>query len=143
MKILIIFASCVFLISLGLYTYKKCTVAEMAFATNNKGGNMEITSIFKNNERIPSKYTCDGEGTGPELTISGTPSNAKTLVLIIDDPDAPMGTFTHYLLFNIKPEITKILPSEPENGAVEGINDFKQTSYGAPCPPYGSHRRSE
>lgn len=110
------------------------------YSASFKGGFMELKSVFLNNERIPSKYTCDGENSGPELYVSGVPSNAKSLVLIIDDPDAPMGLFTHYVLFNIPVDTSKLLPSQPPKSAIEARNDFGQNAYGGPCPPNGTHR---
>ena len=109
-----------------------------------KGGKMQLSSVFKNNDKIPSKYTCDGENISPELTISDIPAQTKSLVLIVDDPDAPMGNFTHWILYNI-PADTKEISSESiqmliDKGAQHGINDFGKTSYGGPCPPFGVHR---
>ena len=95
------------------------------------------SSAFENNKLIPAKYTCDGEDVNPPLTIEGVPDGAKSLVLIVDDPDAPMGTFDHWVVWNIPPT------SKIEENAVpgtEGVNDFRKRSYGGPCPPYGTHR---
>jgi len=95
------------------------------------------SSAFENNKLIPSKYTCDGEDVNPPLTIEGVPDGTKSLVLIVDDPDAPMGTFDHWVVWNIPPT------SKIEENAVpgtEGVNDFRKRSYGGPCPPYGTHR---
>lgn len=107
---------------------------------------MELKSTnWINNGKIPSKYTCDGENISPELEISEPPPNAKSLVLIVQDPDAPMGTFVHWVMYNIPKEKTIIpegIPSkvELEDGSIQGINDFKKIGYGGPCPPSGSHR---
>jgi hypothetical protein len=92
---------------------------------------------FKNNQPIPKKYTCDGEDVNPPLNIEGTPPETKSLVLIIDDPDAPMGTWDHWIVWNIQPK-SKI--EENKVPGVEGINDFRKHSYGGPCPPSGTHR---
>lgn len=95
------------------------------------------SSAFENNKLIPAKYTCDGANVNPPLTIEGVPDGAKSLVLIVDDPDAPMGTFDHWVVWNIPPT------SKIEENAVpgtEGVNDFRKRSYGGPCPPYGTHR---
>lgn len=101
---------------------------------------MQLTSsTFKDNQFIPSKYTCDGENLNPPLEISEVPANAKSLVLIVDDPDAPNGNFTHWLLWNISPSIKEIREGETPQGAVEGLNDFGKNSYGGPCPPSGVH----
>ena len=92
---------------------------------------------FEHNQPIPKKYTCDGEDINPPLKIEEVPKEAKSLVLIVDDPDAPMGTFTHWLLWNIDPKISEI--EENSKPGIEGINDFGKNSYGGPCPPSGTH----
>lgn len=98
---------------------------------------MKLTSPdFKHNEFLPSKFTCDGQGILPKLIIEDIPSNTKSLALIYDDPDAPRGTFTHWLVWNIPPTTKEI----EENQFIQGLNDFKKTSYGPPCPPSGIHR---
>ena len=101
---------------------------------------MKITTIFANNEKIPSKYTCDGENSAPELEISDVPIDAKSLVLIVDDPDAPMGTWVHWLLYNIPVSITKIDAKNLPQEAKQGITDFGTVGWGGPCPPSGTHR---
>lgn len=100
---------------------------------------MDIASVeFENNESIPSKFTCQGDGINPELKISGVPSNAKSLVLIVDDPDAPIGTFTHWVVWNIDPKISII--KENSIPGTEGSNSIGKTGYIGPCPPSGTHR---
>lgn len=124
------------------------TVAVKSFKneefTNTKGGKMKLTSVFEHNEKIPAKYTCDGENISPELIISDVPEGTKNLVLIVDDPDAPMGTYTHWLLYNIPPDTAKITPDSIsellDKGAMQGVNNFGTTHYGGPCPPFGVHR---
>jgi Raf kinase inhibitor-like YbhB/YbcL family protein len=102
--------------------------------------NMKLTSTeFLDNQFIPSKYTCDGEDINPELNISGVPSGTKSLVLIMDDPDAPAGTWVHWIMWNIKPETTSIAEGSVPKGAVEGITSFNKTGYGGPCPHQGTH----
>ena len=102
---------------------------------------MEIQSpAFENNGYIPSKYTCQGEDINPPLQISQVPQEAKSLVLIVDDPDAPMGTWVHWVVWNIPPKIKEISEKSLPQGAVEGLNDFQKHSYGGPCPPSGTHR---
>ena len=97
--------------------------------------------------QIPSKYTCDGEDISPPLAWSGVPAEAKSLVLIVDDPDAPdpaapKMTWVHWVLYNIPPSASALpegarqLPA----GTLEGVNDWKRTGYGGPCPPIGRHR---
>jgi hypothetical protein len=95
------------------------------------------TTAFEPQRPIPTKYTCDGEDVNPELTIGDIPSEAKSLVLIVDDPDAPGKTWLHWLVYDIEPT-TSI--SEDSVPGQEGKNDFSRTSYGGPCPPGGEHR---
>jgi len=97
-----------------------------------------ITSqAFDNNSKIPKRYTCDGDDINPPLEIKGIPKEAKSLVLIVDDPDAPRGTWEHWNVWNI-PIKNKI--EENTIPGIEGINDFGKHSYRGPCPPYGVHR---
>ena len=109
-------------------------------------GTMRIESIFKHGERIPDKYTCDGEDISPPIRISGVPEKTVELVLIMYDPDAPIGTFYHWLLYSIPPEIAEIPEGVPRDKVtaygVQGINDFGDYGYGGPCPPHGhgTHR---
>jgi len=93
--------------------------------------------VFDNNKSIPSKYTCDGDDVNPPLIIEGIPEGTKSLVLIVDDPDAPMGTWDHWIVWNI-PLTNKI--EENSVPGTEGLNDFRRHSYGGPCPPSGTHR---
>lgn len=93
---------------------------------------------FEPNELIPKKYTCDGQDINPPLTIEGTPKEAKTLVLIVDDPDAPSGTFDHWIVWNILPSTSKI--GENTVPGTEGMNGARQMGYFGPCPPSGTHR---
>ena len=102
---------------------------------------MKITSpAFKNNSLIPAKYTCDGEDINPELDISDLPDGVKSLVLIIDDPDSPSGTWVHWILLNINSEINKIREDSVPNGAIQGMNSWRKREYGGPCPGSGTHR---
>ena len=101
---------------------------------------MKVTSsAFQNGGNIPSKFTCDGSNASPPLQITGIPSEAKTLLLIADDPDAPGGLFTHWLVWNISSETNSIAEGSAPKG-VHGTNDFGKSGYGAPCPPSGAHR---
>ncbi len=98
------------------------------------------SSSFKNNEAIPSDYTCDGKNINPALIISGVPANAESLVLIMDDPDSPGGTWVHWTIWNIDPKTKGIPENNVPAGAVEGVTDFGTPGYGGPCPPPGTHR---
>ena len=104
---------------------------------------------FPHNGEIPPRYTCDGEDISPPLAWSGIPDGAKSLVLIVDDPDAPdpkapKMTWVHWVLYNIPPNTAglpeNISRSELPTGTLEGLNDWKRTGYGGPCPPIGRHR---
>ncbi len=95
------------------------------------------SSAFASNGSIPGKYTCDGQNINPPLEFEGIPEEAESLVLIVDDPDAPTKTFTHWIVWNIEP-VAKI--EEDSIPGVEGLNDFKKIGYGGPCPPSGTHR---
>lgn len=103
---------------------------------------MQLTSVFSNNQAIPSKFTCDGKNVNPELNITGIPANSKSLSLIVDDPDAPSGDFVHWVMWNFGPETQQIkentIPTDV--GTVVGKNDFGNNEYGGPCPPSGTHR---
>lgn len=96
-----------------------------------------FSSAFESNGTIPKRYTCKGENINPPLEFEGIPEETESLVLIMDDPDAPMKTFTHWIVWNIEP-VAKI--DEDSIPGVEGINDFRKIGYGGPCPPSGTHR---
>jgi hypothetical protein len=99
---------------------------------------LAVTSpAFYHNKMIPKKYTCDGEDINPALKIEYVPEQAKSLVLIVDDPDAPMGTWDHWVVWNIPPTGTVGEDTAP---GVQGLNSFGKHSYGGPCPPSGTHR---
>lgn len=101
---------------------------------------MKLTSsAFEHNNSIPSKYTCDSDNISPPLEISQVPEDAASLVLIVDDPDAPSGDFVHWTVFNIPPTTTKIAEGTAPQG-IEAMTDFGKTGWGGPCPPAGSHR---
>lgn len=107
------------------------------------------SSAFSQNGEIPGRYTCQGEDVSVPLGWSGAPAETKSLVLIVDDPDAPdpkapKMTWVHWLLYNIPPGTTglkeAVRSSELPAGTREGLNDWKRTGYGGPCPPIGRHR---
>jgi Raf kinase inhibitor-like YbhB/YbcL family protein len=104
------------------------------------GAKMKITSsAFQEGANIPSQFTCDGAGTSPPLQIADIPSEAKSLALIVDDPDAPSGLFTHWMVWNIPPQTSAVGEGNTPKG-VQGTNDFGKSGYGGPCPPSGTHR---
>src|SRR5438045_5121547 len=103
---------------------------------------MNITiSAFHEGANLPSKFSCDGADTSPPLQISDVPSGAKSLVLIVDDPDAPSGLFTHWMVWNISPQSSGIAEGSTPKG-VKGTNDFGKSGYGGLCPPSVTHRYS-
>jgi len=102
---------------------------------------MEIKSkVFSNNQPIPSKYTCDGENINPELEFLNIPENTQSLILIMDDPDAPSGNFTHWVMSDISPRIKKIEENSVPQGVAQGLNGAGRNNYTGPCPPSGTHR---
>ena len=104
-------------------------------------GNLLISSpAFGHNARIPDKYTCDGGDVNPPLTMENVPAGAKSLALIVDDPDAPAGMWVHWVLWNISPTAGEIRENSVPAGGVQGKNDWRRNRYGGPCPPSGTHR---
>lgn len=107
---------------------------------------MKLTSdAFTEGGMIPRKHTCDGPNSSPQLSWTETPPKTKSFALICDDPDAPAGTWVHWVMYGIPPSVSEL----PENalktrtlasGALQGTNDFRQIGYGGPCPPGGTHR---
>ncbi len=105
------------------------------------------STAFEEGGEIPARFTCEGADTSPPLAFSGVPAGAKSLALIVDDPDAPdpkapRMTYVHWVLYDLPPD-TKGFPEgmkQLPEGAKEGINDWKRTGYGGPCPPIGRHR---
>ena len=103
------------------------------------------SSAFTEGSNIPSKYTCDGQDISPPLEWKDAPEGTKSFALISDDPDAPVGTWVHWVAFNIPPNATKLEENikhdkEFKNGMRQGNNDWPKIGYGGPCPPSGTHR---
>jgi hypothetical protein len=104
---------------------------------------MELTTSSFQGNQIPSKFTCDGEGVSPQVAWSAPPAGTASFALLVTDPDAPRGTFTHWVLYNV-PAATRLLPEglpargELPDGSRQGRNDFGSLGYGGPCPPGGS-----
>jgi Raf kinase inhibitor-like YbhB/YbcL family protein len=102
---------------------------------------VQITSsAFEHGDYIPTRYTCDGEDISPPLQIGGLPQEAKSLALIVEDPDAPVGTWVHWAVWNLPPDLQELSPGKIPPQASEGVNDFDRAGYGGPCPPSGVHR---
>ncbi len=103
------------------------------------------SSAFEQGALIPSKYTCDGADVSPPLTWSDVPAKTQSLALISDDPDAPRGTWVHWVVWNIPPTTGSLDENVPKqdslpNGIKQGTTDFRRIGYGGPCPPSGTHR---
>lgn len=98
------------------------------------------SSSFSAGGSIPKEFTCDGANVNPPLRFSGLPAKAKSFVLIVDDPDAPGGLFTHWLVWNIDPSVSRIPAKSVPAGGIQGTNDFGHAAYSGPCPPSGTHR---
>lgn len=126
--------------------------ADTTLSQNNTENTMALTltsPAFAHNDLIPAQFTCDSQDLSPALAWSGLPEGTKSLVLIVDDPDAPdpaapKMTWVHWVLYNIPPQVAglaeAIAPAQLPAGTLEGINDWKRTGYGGPCPPIGVHR---
>jgi Raf kinase inhibitor-like YbhB/YbcL family protein len=100
---------------------------------------------FASQGQIPARYTCDGADISPHLSWSGVPANAKSLVLSVDDPDAPRGPWNHWYVYDIPSSIDRLIEGASNThrlpaGAIEAMNDFMKYAYGGPCPPTGRHR---
>ncbi|HSB12113.1 MAG TPA: YbhB/YbcL family Raf kinase inhibitor-like protein [Blastocatellia bacterium] len=128
----------------ALFPVVACFHAEVA----REEGTMKLavtSSAFKDAEAIPTRYTCDGENTSPALNWSGMPDGTKSLALICDDPDAPAGTWVHWVLYGLPPTVAGLPEGMPATqntqGALQGTNDFGSIGYGGPCPPSGKPHR--
>jgi Raf kinase inhibitor-like YbhB/YbcL family protein len=108
---------------------------------------VRVTSTaFTEGQTIPEKHTCDGQDISPPLSWTGVPQNARSLALICDDPDAPAGTWVHWVLYGLQSSAAGLEEGIPKNealsnGASQGRNDFKRIGYGGPCPPRGAAHR--
>ena len=103
------------------------------------------STAFADGEAVPQRYTCDGQDVSPPLAWRDAPAGTQTFALVVDDPDAPKGTWVHWVVFNLPASVSRL----PENasgpgalpaGATEGINGWGRPGYGGPCPPSGTHR---
>ncbi len=111
--------------------------------SNGEGGipmEMALTSpSFNNGEPIPAQFTCDGEDISPDLDWFGTPGDTVSLALIMDDPDAPVGTWVHWVIYNLPFDVSGLRQGMDHTGT-DGLNSWNETGYGGPCPPSGTHR---
>ncbi len=154
----LVFALVMLITVLGIVTMRECYSTEnapvaLASSSISTPGNancptptpgiagMTISSpAFGNCQMIPKIYTCDGQNINPSLIFSNLPQSTKSLSLIVDDPDAPNGTWVHWIVFNILPTTTNIAQNSVPTGSTLGTTSFGKPGYGGPCPPSGTHR---
>jgi Raf kinase inhibitor-like YbhB/YbcL family protein len=121
-------------------------IAQPASTPKEERAEIKLASVaFKDGQSIPAPYTCDGVNISPPLEWSGAPKTAKTVAIVVDDPDAPAGTWVHWVLYNLPADNIGLVENVPatENlkaGGFQGQNDFGKIGYGGPCPPSGTHR---
>ena len=121
--------------------------ADVAIEEGDNTMSLLLTSTaFDMGDPIPIDYTCDGDNVSPPLGWANVPAHTRSLALVCDDPDAPRGTWVHWMIFNIPPEVTELYEALPDLrllpfGAEQGTNDFKNLGYGGPCPPPGGPHR--
>ncbi len=99
------------------------------------------SSAFESGQTIPTKYTCDGQNVSPPLQWTGAPDDTQSFALICDDPDAPRGTFTHWVLYNLPPDANGLTEGDDSGGGMLGRTSFGKAAYGGPCPPRGPAHR--
>jgi Raf kinase inhibitor-like YbhB/YbcL family protein len=123
------------------------TFASIAAESASKGSISLTSPVFVEGAAIPQQYTCKGKDISPPLKWSGVPTETKSLALVMDDPDAPTGTWVHWVLYDLAPSMTELPEGlsakehiAPGSGK-EGVNDFKRLGYGGPCPPAGKPHR--
>ena len=121
--------------------------AALSLSAETQGGTMDLKSpAFQSGAAIPRKYTCDADDVSPRLSWSDVPSGTKALALIADDPDAPGGTWVHWVIYDLPADANELAEGVPsketlQNGAKQGVNDFRKVGYGGPCPPAGNPHR--
>ncbi len=119
--------------------------APTSVPTNEAGPFLLASAAFAQGEAIPARYSCDGENVSPSLAWTDPPAGTKSFALIMDDPDAPLDTWTHWVIYNIPTAALGLPESIPAgdqlpDGSLHGMNSWKETGYGGPCPPSGTHR---
>ena len=131
----------------ALYLMASLAVAHLLAAEKARKDQMQLTSTaFAEGGAIPAKHTCDAKNVSPPLKWSGVPTGTKSLVLIVDDPDAPVGTWVHWVLYDLPATTGELVEDVPKSqyvtgGAKQGVNDFRHLGYGGPCPPPGKAHR--
>jgi len=142
---LIIGCAFLMIVFLGCASRQPTAQAPAATPTDDKAEIKLTSTAFKEGQPIPRTYTCDGVNISPPLEWSGVPKTAKTVAIICDDPDAPGGTWVHWVLYNLPADNIGIVENMPATeklaaGGFQGKNDFGRVGYGGPCPPSGTHR---
>lgn len=123
-----------------------CAANSQPCAATKGGRPMDIkSSAFEQGGMIPPKYTCEGNNNSPPLTWKGAPDGTKSIALIADDPDAPRGTWVHWVYYDIPQQVSHLSGdiskgNKPDTGGTQGVNDFGNVGYDGPCPPSGTHR---
>jgi Raf kinase inhibitor-like YbhB/YbcL family protein len=136
-----------FPVALWLAVFGAACGADNAKSAGGETMNIQITSVaFASGQPIPAKYTCDGQDVSPPLKWSNAPANTKSFALIADDPDAPVGTWVHWVLYDLPPNTTELPEGMAKtqvvsNGAKQGLNSWPRLGYGGPCPPPGKPHR--
>lgn len=143
------------LITMGFCLFVSCANrSQVTTSENNPSASPQTQSnsqmtlrsnAFKDSQPIPRGYTCDGANVSPPLEWTNVPKSARSLAIIADDPDAPAGTWVHWVIYNLPPDTLGVIESTPtletlSGGGLQGTNDFKKIGYGGPCPPSGTHR---
>ncbi|MGJ3251034.1 MAG: YbhB/YbcL family Raf kinase inhibitor-like protein [Elainellaceae cyanobacterium] len=135
--------SLIILVGLSLMGCQSSDRPEVQLSESVKSMNLE-SAAFSQEEMIPPKYTCDGQDISPPLSWDTPPDGTESLALIADDPDAPSGTFVHWVLYNMSPDVQQLPEGATDSigstGGVQGKSDFGKQGYGGPCPPGGTHR---
>lgn len=138
--------TCLILAVSGCASDKSATATPLLLAQEGPAPTWELTSAaFAPGEEIPAKYTCDGDDISPPLQWADPPAGTQSIALIADDPDAPRGTWVHWVLYNLPADsrsLPEAIPPQAElaDGSRHGENSWKRSDYGGPCPPSGTHR---
>jgi len=127
------------------FTFRERETLDSLLEKARRGDRFEVVVAGLSGGSVPARYTCDGEDVSPRVEWRGLPAGARSLALICYDPDAPRGTFVHWVLYNVPPSLPGLPENLPKTGVVEGVglqgvNDFGRVGYGGPCPPSGTHR---
>jgi Raf kinase inhibitor-like YbhB/YbcL family protein len=125
------------------FSSRRASPAPVGLEDFAKGGMRVVSPAFDQNGPIPAHFACaraGGDNVSPPLGISGVPAGAKSLALVVEDPDTSFGTWTHWTMWNLSPHLTELREGAVPLGAVQGANSAREKSYGGPCPPQGTHR---